>query len=118
MNDQIINELITKMVKIFATKDDLKGFATKDDLKDFATKDDLRNIATKDDLRNFVTKDDIKTLATKGELKQLEQNLTNEIRSVGKVLTDYMDEIDPKVDNHEKRLTKIESLPSIAHQIK
>src|SRR5260221_14471333 len=98
MDDQIITKLIDRMTKIFVTKDDLKDFATKNDLKNFTSKDDLKNLATREDINTLRTE-------IKSDLKRVE----NEVKSVGKILVDFMDEIDPKVENHEKRLTKIES---------
>ena len=47
---------ITKMKKIFLTKEDGKLFATKKDLETFATKKDLENFATKRDLKKLETK--------------------------------------------------------------
>jgi hypothetical protein len=85
MDDQTITKLIGRMTQIFVTKDDLK------------------NLTTKKYLNNL-----------KIELKADIRRVENEVKSVGQTLVDFIDEIDPKLEDHEKRLQKIESQSSVA----
>ncbi len=70
--------------------------ATKGDLKNFATKDDLRKFATKEDLEKFVTKDDLRRVN-----EGIDQVLT--------VLINMDKRLGGKIENHERRITKLES---------
>jgi len=103
---------ITVVEKVIRTimREELKNFATKDDLKNFATKDDLKNFATKDDLKNFATKDELNSKHNQvmntlddmyGFLKEMKQEMTVINHRVYKIQ-------DPKLENHEKRITKLE----------
>ena len=93
--DMTLEELMTGMEKIFATKDDLERFATKEDLDQrlerYPTKDDLEKslerYATKDDLvenlERYATKDDLveslERYATKDDLvESLERYATKD----------------------------------------
>ena len=94
----ITDKDVTKLKKVFATKDDLKQFAKKDDLKNFATKDDLKQFAKKDDLKNFATKDDLMRFATKDDLVRLEEK-TDAIQETVQGLVTGIDKIAGKIDN-------------------
>ena len=107
--DMTLEELMTGMEKIFATKDDLERFATKEDLDQrlerYPTKDDLEKslerYATKDDLvenlERYATKDDLveslERYATKDDLvENLERYATREeIDMRFKRMVEYMD---------------------------
>ncbi len=112
---------ITKLSKIFATKEDLRKalapYATKQDLRKalapYATKQDLRKAlapyATKEDLEKYLTvdefrqfKDDVLTGLDKvmGELKKIREE---QIFMHNKVYQD-----------HEKRITRLEQTQSLA----
>ena len=128
MSNDDIENLIKRMMVVFATKDDLERFATKDDIKKSATKEDLERFATKDDLERFATKDDLKGFATKddiegarADIKNLEQKLSKKIdildHKTDKIL-EYASNIEEDVSNHEKRLKRIESVPVVAHELK
>ena len=103
---------ITAAEKVIRTimRDELKNFATKDELKNFATKDDLKNFATKDDLKNFATKDEMSSKFNEvmntldgmyGLLKKNSEELSVMNHRVYKIQ-------DPKLENHEKRITRLE----------
>ncbi len=94
----ITNNDVSKLKKVFATKKDLKAFATKKDLKGFATKEDLRAFATKNDLKGLPTKEDIGALA---------EDIHTVINMIGDSL-DKNKEQDDILDNHERRLDKLE----------
>ena len=99
---------ITKLSKIFATKEDLRKalapYATKQDLRKalapYATKEDLEKYLTVDEFRQF--KDDVLTGLDKvmGELKKIREE---QIFMHNKVYQD-----------HEKRITRLEQTQSLA----
>ncbi|QHO63509.1 hypothetical protein [Candidatus Chazhemtobacterium aquaticus] len=99
---------ITKLSKIFATKEDLRKalapYATKEDLRKalapYATKEDLEKYLTVDEFRQF--KDDVLTGLDKvmGELKKIREE---QIFMHNKVYQD-----------HEKRITRLEQTQSLA----
>ena len=99
---------ITKLSKIFATKEDLRKalapYATKQDLRKalapYATKEDLEKYLTVDEFRQF--KDDVLTGLDKvmGELKKIREE---QVFMHNKVYQD-----------HEKRITRLEQTQSLA----
>jgi hypothetical protein len=91
-----------------ATKDDIQQFATKDDLLRFATKDDLKQCATKDDLLRFATKDDLLSFVTKEEFDKGIKSVNAGIDKVLTVLVNIDKRLTGNVQNHEKRIHKLE----------
>ncbi len=82
--DDAIAELMGSLVKVVATKDDLKDFVTKDDLKNLATKDDLKEV--KDEL--------------KFDIKEIRRQI-NDLKADVPTPQEYRD--------HDKRITKLET---------
>lgn len=101
MTDEEITKLALKLNESLATKEDLNRFATKEDLKNLATKGDLKNLEIKLDKR----------------VEKLESKM-DELNSKTDTILEFAEAIEETTANHEKRLTKIESMPTIAHQIK
>lgn len=59
-------------------------------------------------------------LATKEDLVNLEGRLTGLIEEVDhktEMILSVVDKVDETVDDHEKRLKKIEAIPTIAHSL-
>lgn len=113
MHDEITQLIVGHIQPTLATKSDLKNFATKDDLLDLATKVDMLDskFATKKDLREFRTEmkeslNDIQnTLDTfMGEIKASREEQSSISYRIHRDHT-------PKLENHEKRITKLESNP-------
>lgn len=112
MTPMTIEQLKRHMDRRFsrcATKRDLQRFATKDDLKQFATKDHLKRFATKDDLKGLATKEDLKRYATKDDLNDLQRFIRKEFARWTDVILKHYDRI---LDNHERRITDLESRPN------
>lgn len=101
------DEEVTKIALILSD-----ALATKEDLKDLATKEDLRVLATKEDLN--VVRLELKGVV-KEEVKRLEVKI-DELDKKADVILNYADNISETVDDHEKRLKRIESLPIIASE--
>lgn len=100
------NEPVTKGdLKIFATKDDLKRFATKDDLRVEIglVKIDFQEAFENHDEKNREYRDQVLTGLDK-VMKELEA-----IREDSVVGTHQTREIRVDVDNHEKRIAKLEA---------
>ena len=99
---------VTKLKKVFATKDDLKGFATKDDLKGFATKNDLKALEARQDSK----------FATKNDLVDFKDAILHEIKGLREEITivigykDQIEDLDYRVERLEKH-TKIPPMASI-----
>lgn len=119
-----LHKKIDGMIAVMATKDDLKGFATKDDLKNFLTKEDGKAFATKDDIGRLTSaiiknSDDFKwikeSMATKKELDLFLNRIDDyaiEIRNYGRKALVYdhrFNELEPKVLNHEQRISALEA---------
>ncbi len=66
--------------------------------------DDITKLATKLS-ESLATKDDLKNLATKKDLEQLEHKVD--------VILEFATAIEETTSDHEKRLKKLESTPSI-----
>jgi hypothetical protein len=81
----------------------------------FATKDDLMAMEQRFD-RKFATKSDLKRFTTKDDLRSMEQRLKKEI--VGAVVNYLQDNILPILNEHDKRLDRLEKhvggFPTIA----
>src|SRR5215470_17170017 len=98
---------IEQILPTLATKEDLKAFATKDDLKAYPTRDEVKamiNEEGKQTRRHFDVvaeglKDSIKVIADGHKA------LADHIDSVGR-------DIRSVLDNHERRITKLEAKPS------
>jgi hypothetical protein len=118
----ITDKDITKLKKVFVTKEDSKKFATKDDLKRFATKDDLKRFATKEDLEHSEQKTALGFADTQRQINELKSDVAqikdhlismednilgaiNNLQNENKLVSTYL----PKVNNHETRITKLES---------
>lgn len=94
---------IKKLAKFFATKDDLKRFATKEDLNNFATRDNLAHAFEKFD----------------GQMVEFRNDILDHVDAVYKELKDMREEQsiyvhsqmrqDEKLENHEKRIKKLET---------
>jgi len=95
------HEFVDFASKTFITKVDSKNFATKDDLRLFATKDDLRDFARKDDLHSF--KDQILT-AVDGVMHEVKA-----MREEQSAHAHRHDQVDEKINNHERRLKQVEN---------
>lgn len=84
-----VAQIMESIVKLVATKEDLKFLAAKDDLKAFAAKDDLKNTETR---------------------------LSNEIKDVKRQIDDLKADTPAPQEfaDHEKRISKLENgvLPS------
>jgi predicted RNase H-like nuclease (RuvC/YqgF family) len=102
------------------TKDDLKNFATKDDIK--SVKDDIKSV--KDVISSMAIKiidniEDLKTMKETVSTKDDIQRIISSIDSFGSQTKDHertaelnthrIKELEPKVENHEKRIGKLES---------
>lgn len=120
VHDEITQLIVGHIQPTLATKNDLRKFATKDDLKNFATKNDLLKFATKDDLRKFATKAELNDFRDemKGSLNEIQNTLDHflgemrDSRQEHDVVSYrvYRDHA-PKLEDHEKRISKIESHP-------
>lgn len=75
--------------------------------------DDIAKLASQL-TQSLATKDDIQLL--RGDLKRLE-NKIDEIDHKADTILNFADEIEKETDNLGKRVTKIEAVPSIAHEI-
>lgn len=115
-NDKVLTEkvfidTIKELRETFASKKDLEGLATKDDVRaivkdelvGYATKEDVREII-KDELTGYPTKEDLKEEFHKFSTTQLAQATIQVLDAV----EDLENRIDPKLKNHDKRLTKLE----------
>lgn len=100
------NKRIDDIEQKMATKDDIKNMATKDDIGRLSKQiikntEDIETIkqtmATKDDVRHILTA--IDSFASKTEDHE-RKAITN---------THRIKEIEPKVEDHEKRITTLES---------
>ena len=132
ISKRLDNTLAKDDAKNFLTKDDAKNFLTKDDAKNFATKDDLKNLATKDDLKKYLTREDAtELLVTKLNFEEFKEYVNENmftkkewlenVHRFDDVLQEMRDMrgnrlifekqfvgLDDTVDNHEKRIVKIE----------
>ena len=106
-------------------RDELKGYATKEDLrnelKGYATKEDLKPLATKEHLKMYAaTKYDLDIIAVKVDELDIKfnkvMNILDEMHGMLKrnteellVMNNRVYRIhDPKIENHEKRITRLE----------
>ncbi len=111
MHDEITQLIVGHIQPTLATKDDLLDLATKDDLLDLANKVDLLNskFATKKELSEFRSE----TKESLNEIKNTLDWIVGEIkenRQEREVMSHrlYRDHA-PKLENHEKRIVKLES---------
>lgn len=95
MTDEEITKIALKLSGALVTKEDIKGLATKEDLRNLATKEDLSKV-----------KEDVEMLNLK--IDKLDEKADG--------ILNYVYNINETVDDHEKRLKRIESLPIIAHE--
>ncbi|PKN00971.1 MAG: hypothetical protein CVU77_07615 [Elusimicrobia bacterium HGW-Elusimicrobia-1] len=103
--------------KNMATKDDIKNMATKDDIKNMATKDDIARLA-KEIIRHTEDIEYIKrTMAKNEDIQRIITTLdvliakTDEHERKAMVNTYRIQEVESKVDGHEKRISALESQP-------
>lgn len=104
---EIVHDEITQLIVDYIQP----TLATKNDLKTLATKDDLRKFATKAELNDF--RDEMK-----GSLNEIQNTLDHflgemrDSRQEHDVVSYrvYRDHA-PKLEDHEKRISKIESHP-------
>ena len=131
-NKEELKSFATKEdLKRFATKEDLKRFATKEDLKRFATKEDLKKFATKKDhnaLAKTVSKLVVQVSDLNVRVERIEDNMYTKADHAKFMV--WMDEAmtelrasrdervlserhilrhDDRLENHEKRITKLEA---------
>ena len=100
------NKRIDKIEQKMATKDDIKNMATKDDISRLSkviiqNSEDIKylkeTISTKDDIRGLKTAIDAFAGQTKDHERKAETN------------TYRINEIEPKIEDHGKRITALES---------
>jgi hypothetical protein len=80
------------------------------------TDEDITKLANKLTV-NLATKEDLKLLATNVDLKRLEVKI-DELDAKTDVILSYASGIDEVSEEHGKRLKRIESLPTVAHELK
>jgi len=114
------SEVVTRKI----LREELRGVATKDDLKRFATKDDLKQAIDSLD-EKFATKDDLNDMAdlvidrlgkymdqTKNEMVTPIDHISkgiDDLRTENTVGTHQIREIRIQVDDHDKRITTLET---------
>lgn len=70
----------------------------------------FETVATKEDLKKLATKEDLKGLSTQEDLDSVNARLDSIDRKLDRTFE--------KVLDHEDRLTAVEKIPVIAHQLK
>src|SRR5215470_4016866 len=111
---------IEQILPSLATKEDLADL--KNDVKAGATKDDLKACATKDDIKAFPTRDEVRTMLqeegkrTRGHFDVVAEGLKESIkviadghRALDSRMTKVSRDIRSVLDNHERRITKLEA---------
>ena len=76
-----------------------------------------KSLATKEDLESLVTKEDLKYLATKEDIKRLEKKIDDVDKKASSIFV-FAEGVDEVSTDHERRLNELESISTIAHQIK
>jgi hypothetical protein len=96
MNEEILLELknfialtVTQAVQGVATKEDLANFATKEDLADFATKEDLNKLENK-------------------IIEKMDNGFSEVMSAIADTMTQTNEDVDERVENHSRRLRKLE----------
>jgi hypothetical protein len=132
----LTREELREELAAFPTRSELqRDYPTRSELQQFleplATKEDLKRFATKEDLERFATKEDLADLRLEtaqgfAELRRHMEILVEDLKTWTKTLFDGADarieatdrrlemkdvEQDQRLDNLDRRVTRLESLP-------
>jgi len=95
---------IEQILPTLATKEDLKAFATKDDLKAFPTRDEVKSLIDEEGKRTRRHFD----VVAEG-LKESIKVIADGHKALGDRITAVGRDIRSVLDNHERRITKLEA---------